>query len=106
MKSATYFDEYLSTGFARYNDGGEGVIRQNYAHNFLPFMPKNKAARILDIGCGMGQCLEWMQSEGFTQIEGIEVSREGVEYCVKRGLNVSQAKDTEKGLKNNQPTFE
>lgn len=106
MKSKTYFDQYLSSGFARYNEGAGKNIRQHYRHNFLPFIPKDKTVKILDVGCGMGQCLEWLRAEGYTRIGGIEVSREGVDYCVKQGFEVSQVEDTEKWLKTHADNFD
>lgn len=51
-------------------------------------LPKNKAARILDIGCGYGGFLLQLQHEGYTNIEGIDINKEAVDHCRGKGLRV------------------
>lgn len=43
---------------------------------------------ILDIGCGYGTILYGLRNFGFTNIVGIDVSKEAVMYCREQGLNV------------------
>jgi SAM-dependent methyltransferase len=44
-------------------------------------LPKDKTARILDIGCGMGHFLSFLKEKGYTNFEGIDIGREQVEFC-------------------------
>jgi methionine biosynthesis protein MetW len=47
-------------------------------------------SRILDVGCGDGQLLHMLQHERTIDGRGIELSQQGVNACVRRGLSVVQ----------------
>ncbi len=47
-------------------------------------------SRLLDVGCGDGSLLELLAREKKVDGRGIEISREGVNACVSRGLSVIQ----------------
>jgi 2-polyprenyl-3-methyl-5-hydroxy-6-metoxy-1,4-benzoquinol methylase len=51
-------------------------------------LPENKAARILDVGCGYGGFLLQLQREGYTNIEGVDINEEATEHCKNKGLRV------------------
>ena len=46
-------------------------------------------SRVLDVGCGDGELLQLLESRGI-EGRGIELSREGVNRCVAKGLAVVQ----------------
>lgn len=46
-------------------------------------------SKVLDVGCGEGDLMELLESRGVV-CRGIELSREGVNRCVERGLAVVQ----------------
>ncbi len=48
-----------------------------------------RGARVLDVGCGDGELLRLLESRGVDG-RGIELSREGVNECVSKGLAVVQ----------------
>ena len=48
-----------------------------------------RGARVLDVGCGDGELLRLLESRGVDG-RGIELSREGVNDCVAKGLAVIQ----------------
>ncbi|NBO18425.1 MAG: methionine biosynthesis protein MetW [Proteobacteria bacterium] len=48
------------------------------------------ATSLLDIGCGEGDLLSWLQNEKQVQGRGIELSQGGVNRCIARGLSVIQ----------------
>jgi methionine biosynthesis protein MetW len=48
------------------------------------------AARVLDIGCGDGALLAYLQSEKGVDGRGVELSQSGVNACVTQGLSVIQ----------------
>lgn len=52
-------------------------------------LPTDKSAPILDIGCGFGQMLLRLKDEGFTQLNGVDIGNESVDFCNSVGLNVS-----------------
>jgi len=46
----------------------------------------DKSARILDIGCGGGPLLLDLKAAGFTNVYGLDFSKEAVDKCIERGL--------------------
>ncbi len=53
---------------------------------FGRFLPKDRAAQILDIGCGYGGFLLFLAREGYTQATGIDVSSEQLELARSLGV--------------------
>ena len=49
-----------------------------------------KGARVLDVGCGDGALLELLETERDVDGRGLELSQDGVNACVARGLSVIQ----------------
>ena len=47
-------------------------------------------SRVLDVGCGDGQLLQLLSDKRGVDARGIEISREGVNLCVAKGLAVIQ----------------
>lgn len=54
--------------------------------------------RVLDVGCGNGDLLEYLWREKQVDGRGIEISTQGVKACVSRGLSVIQG-DVETDLR-------
>ena len=55
-------------------------------------------ARVLDLGCGDGQLLEYLARERGVRGYGLEIDADNVAACVRRGVNVIQA-DLDDGLR-------
>ncbi len=53
------------------------------AQSLLPFLPRDREARILEIGCGMGELLSGLAQLGY-DCTGIDVSRERIERLQRR----------------------
>jgi methionine biosynthesis protein MetW len=49
-----------------------------------------QGARVLDVGCGDGELLQLLAERRGVDARGIELSREGVNECVSKGLAVIQ----------------
>ncbi|GAB4539644.1 MAG: hypothetical protein Fur002_05080 [Anaerolineales bacterium] len=63
-----------------------------YNEKYLPLIKhKAKDAPILDLGCGQGFMLRYLQSVGFTNLTGVDVSAEQVEVAQARGFNAIHA---------------
>lgn len=54
-------------------------------------------ARVLDVGCGGGELLALLAREHQVDARGVELSQDGVNACVRRGLSVVQG-DADKDL--------
>lgn len=73
------------------------TLRKIYAASCLEYilppyvqkvLPTDTSAKIIDIGCGFGQLLQELKGRGYTDIQGIDISRQAVENCLQHGLNV------------------
>jgi SAM-dependent methyltransferase len=48
--------------------------------------------RILDVGCGTGSLLRYLQEYGYANLEGLEISRRAVEVLGERGITMHHAR--------------
>jgi len=55
------------------------------------YLPKNKNAQILDIGCGMGQNLYTFSKLGYQNVVGVDFATDCVEFCKKNNFNAVEA---------------
>lgn len=82
---------YLESHYRFMNDlspQGKKKVFRGYEGQFLKYISADKRQSILDIGCGSGLFLEWLESIGVGEARGIDVDSDQVEYALKRGLNV------------------
>ncbi len=50
------------------------------------FLPKDKSARILDVGCGHGGVIFWLQNTGFANAEGVDINWGKIEMGLDMGV--------------------
>lgn len=60
---------------------------------FKGILPDDKEARIIDIACGAGHFLYFLQKEGYTNTLGIDLSEEQLEMATKMGVKNLQKAD-------------
>jgi cyclopropane fatty-acyl-phospholipid synthase-like methyltransferase len=60
----------------------------NYEKIYREYLPRNKKAKILDLGCGAGHFLYYLQKKGFKNFIGIDISEQQVAFCKK---NISKS---------------
>lgn len=53
--------------------------------------------RVLDLGCGDGSLLAWLQAEKHCKVYGVEIDSEKLLSCISKGLSVVQG-DIDHGL--------
>lgn len=69
------------------------VTPEHYADYVLPeyfsqVLPQERNAAILDIGCGFGQVLNALRSQGYVMLRGVDISEPAVAHCDAIGLKV------------------
>ena len=84
--SKELYKKYLSTGFADLNQQNRMHLISLYQENYSSFLPKDKKAQILEVGCGMGFFLEFIAGHGYENYLGVDISPEAIEYCQDRGI--------------------
>lgn len=102
------YDKYLSSHFLKHNDANPlNWHWQSYDQIYGKYLPKNKNAKILDIGSGQGQFLYFLQKKGFSDFFGVDISKEAVTFCQKKVTKkVKLISDLKKFLKNYQNRFD
>jgi SAM-dependent methyltransferase len=53
---------------------------------FNPFLPEDKSSSILDVACGAGHFLYYLQKEGYINTRGIDLSEEQLTVASKMGV--------------------
>jgi len=77
------FEHYRTIAYEGANPfSPENVIRDTDP-SFGKLLPANLDARILDIGCGMGHFLLYLNLKGYRNLMGVELSPEQVDFCQK-----------------------
>lgn len=52
-----------------------------FEDNYAPLLPPDKQARVLDIGCAMGEFLLFLKKRGYDNIEGVDIAGHLTDYC-------------------------
>ena len=65
----------------------------NIIANFL-----EKNSKVLDVGCGDGELMKYINENITKDIRGLEISKSNVQKCIEKGLTVIEG-DAEKDLK-------
>jgi len=61
---------------------------------FLPFVPVNRDARILDLGCGYGEFLYFLQCKGYASTKGIDLNQGELDLGQTLGVKNLQHADS------------
>ena len=68
------YDNYLSTNqFYLSNPLNLDLSFHIFNANYLKFLPVDKTARILDIGCGIGHFLAYVKSKNYNNFLGVDI---------------------------------
>ena len=69
-------------------------------------LPKNKSINILDVGCGNGGLVYWLQSCGYEKPQGIDISNEQISIAQKLGITNIEHADAETFLLDKEGKFD
>ena len=79
------FDNYLSTAFSGNRDVSASY--KFYEGDYGRYLPIDKEASVLDIGCGNGEFIAYLLSKGFKNVAGVDASLEMVDFCKNNGIS-------------------
>ena len=86
MHHREIYDKYLEAGFLRFNKPTKHAFENmaRFYHVWYgKYLPSNKDAKILDAGCGMGHFLYYLKKMGYTNLLGIDISPQAVDFVKK-----------------------
>lgn len=78
-----YFDS-IYTGSNSFTDEEYENSALDFDFHYGSFLPEEKDAPVLDIGCGTGHFLYYLKKRGCSNFLGIDISESQVEFCRKR----------------------
>lgn len=86
MKYRKLYDNYWSLHLSRGSKEGtpaayDYVRRWWKQHYIRQWLPENKQAQVLEIGCGLGYHLHALRGLGYTNLQGIDMSPEEIEIA-------------------------
>lgn len=86
MDKNPFFENYFDAIFKQSNIFSREEYEEHcrmFEINYGRFIPENKDCKILDIGCGAGHFLYFLQKKGYKNFLGIDISEQQSEYCKK-----------------------
>ncbi len=105
-KRKALFDEYFSSIFSQSNVFSKKEYENSFSQfelNYGQFFSPVKDTKILDIGCGAGHFLYYLEKKGYTHFLGIDISPQQVDFCrenVSKKVEVADAFEYLKEKKN------
>lgn len=84
------YENYISTHFGNIHDGKDEFenLSKYFKKNYQKHLPPDNNTKILDLGCGIGHFLYFLEKSGYTNALGVDMSNENIDYCKKQGFNV------------------
>ncbi len=58
------------------------------------FTDADKDLSVLDIGCGLGQTLNFLKERGYTNLYGVDINEEAIQACKAKGISAERMDDT------------
>lgn len=80
-------------------------VRQ-YRQRWGRFVPQDRDAPILDLGCGSGEFLYFLQREGYTNLHGVDTSPDQVEAAHALGLENVELGDVREYVQQHKEAFD
>ncbi len=81
------FNDYFNSIYAHSNTFSDEEYKNSdidFDLHYSIFLPEEKDAPILDIGCGTGHFLHYLKKRGHSNFLGIDISESQVEFCRNR----------------------
>jgi len=90
----TAYGRYASVhlpGWLEPDARSDAVWARAALYRLRDWLPADRDARILDVGCGAGHLLEALRSAGYQDVRGVDISPEAVAIAQRKGLSVAEA---------------
>jgi 2-polyprenyl-3-methyl-5-hydroxy-6-metoxy-1,4-benzoquinol methylase len=103
------YENYVATHFASIRDISLAACdrqRRIFRAYFRRFLPERRSGKILDIGCGFGAFLYFVQKEGYSDVHGVDISPEQVEAARRLGMRNVYCEDLAMFLKRHTEEFD
>ncbi len=91
-----FYSKYFSSHTSFFGKPSIEKIKNKYPvwkFYYSKFLPKNKNAKILDVGTGEGGFVNWLQAISYRNSFGIDISKEEVEIGKKMGIKSIKHED-------------
>lgn len=85
-----FYDKYVSSHYASIREIRIEAVEQHrkiFRRYFGALLPNNRAGNILDIGCGYGAFVYFLNQEGYQNVWGVDISQEQVDAAKRLGLS-------------------
>jgi len=82
---------YKSTKRERISTKLMQAAKRSYSYNYNAFLPNDKSAKIVDLGCSEGLSLEWLYESGFNNLTGVDSDDFAVGIAKKRFENCNNS---------------
>lgn len=93
------FDSYVSTGQTDAPDRPERLESPYNDRLIASHLPKGRAASIADLACGHGRLIYSLKKSGYTNVVGVDASKEQVAAAHRLGLSEVQCRDVREFLR-------
>lgn len=80
------YAKYRATQFAALNGDDCADRTPELDADYADFLPEDRHAAILDVGCGMGHFLQYLRKKGYENVVGIDISPDQVAFCRSNNL--------------------
>ena len=100
------WDDYVNHMYQQDSKQRESAIKL-LENNYKKYFPKDKNARVLDIGYGRGEMLTCMKDGGgYLHYEGVDISKSTFNFCKSIGLQCALTDDVKKWLSSSNNRYE
>lgn len=82
------------------------AVKRFVRHSLAPYLPRNRDARILELGCGDGLLLVALKSYGYSDLSGVDISPSQVEKARTAGVDNVQVADVGAALASRTSCYE
>lgn len=94
METSTNNEIKKNAYFSNRNVDESSYSEYSFPRYLTPYFKEtDHELNILDIGCGLGQMLNHLNSKGFKNLHGIDINEEAILACKKNGLSVEKVNE-------------